>query len=751
MRRLLLLAALPLLAWIAQAASTATWELNNYQDFLRGRFQGVSLTRDGRLMLAPDTETVFSSGQPAIWSAAQAPDGSVYLGTGHRGRLYRVDSSGKSTLVWTADEPEIFAVAVDKKGVVYAATSPGGKIYCIQNGAATEYFSPGARYIWALAFGQDGALYAGTGDQGQVFRITSAGQGEVYYETGQMHVTALAIDAHGRVLAGTDPNGILYRITAKDKAFVLYDANLPEIRAIVPAADGSIYAAALGGSVAKRTAAAAAAPSGQQGNVSVSSTVTSITVTDEMQAGLDLKPRGDQQAKTSDAAVQAQALAAFSPVLNLTGIEKSAVYRIHPDNTVETLWSSKEENAYDLLESQGEVTFSTDDQGRIYRLSPDRKVTLLLQTEEGEATRLIPTSKGLLATTVNMGKVIRIVDGAGSTGTYESPVHDAGSVARWGRLQWRAAAGSRGKLTFQTRSGNSARPDRTWSAWSEALADPDGSSITSPNARYIQWRASFDGGGGQSPVLEGVSVAYLPQNNAPVVRAITVSSQAASNLANKPASNSSASVAPYSITVTDTGEVGAATSGGTPTQTLNRSVTEQMNISWQADDPDGDRLLFSLYFRGEGERKWKLLKEAFPENTYLLDSDVLADGRYFFRVVASDRAANPADSAREAELVSAPVLIDNTPPVVTTGSPRRSGSTLELDVTATDATSALRRCEYSVDAGTWTPVEAEDGVTDSKSERFRIRAERLSPGEHLIVIRVFDGAGNAGLAKVVVE
>ena len=55
------------------------------------------------------------------------------------------------------------------------------------------------------------------------------------------------------MLAGTEPNGILYRISAKDKAFVLYDASLPEIRTIVPMPDGTVYAAALGGSVANRS------------------------------------------------------------------------------------------------------------------------------------------------------------------------------------------------------------------------------------------------------------------------------------------------------------------------------------------------------------------------------------------------------------------------------------------------------------------------------------------------------------------
>src|SRR5580658_2929353 len=90
-------------------SGTQTWEMDSYTDFIKGHFDGVSLSREGRLSLAPKVDTLFSSDQPVIWSVAQASDGTLYAGTGHRGRLFRIDPSGKSTLVWTAGQPEIFA------------------------------------------------------------------------------------------------------------------------------------------------------------------------------------------------------------------------------------------------------------------------------------------------------------------------------------------------------------------------------------------------------------------------------------------------------------------------------------------------------------------------------------------------------------------------------------------------------------------------------------------------------------------
>jgi hypothetical protein len=754
-------------ACVMFAATTTTWEMSGYQDFLRGRMSGLSLTHDGKLVIGPKIETLFTSDQPEIWTIANAPPGSLYagslyLGTGNGGRLYRVDAAGKSSLVWTADQPEIFAVTVDSNGIVYAGTSPDGKIYRIENGPggskATEYFDPHARYIWALQFAADGALFVATGDQGKIYRVTGAGRGSVYYETGQSHVTCLAIDAQGRLLAGSEPNGILYRITsgtggADDKTgaakgFVLYDANLPEIRAIVPAPDGTIYAAALGGSIARRTGAAGNTTSGTEPIVGPT---ISVTVTDA-QAGIAPSPKAEP-AKTTTAAQPS----VVTTTTETAGVERSAIYKINPDNTVETLWSSKEENAYDLAlaghgagNAGGSVTagndllFVTDAQARIYRLSQNRKTTLVAQANEGEATRLLESPEGPIVATGNLGRILRLTDAPTATGWYESPVHDAGTVARWGRLTGNDdALKLPSGVRFKTRSGNSARPDATWSDWSELNPQE---SITSPNARYIQWRAEMGPAGVTTDIsLDGVTIAYLPQNTPPIVRSINVTALPAA----AKASSSSSSSAAYSVTVTDTGD--ASLPAGTPSQTLGRAPNGQIQISWQADDPDGDRLIYNLYFRGEGEREWKLLKANMSENTFLLDGDVFADGHYVFKVTASDSPSNPANLAREAELESAPVLIDNTPPVVMASPPRRNGAVLDIDVSAQDAASALRRCEYSIDAGPWWPVEAADGVTDSQREQFNIHLANVAAGEHLIVIRVYDTAGNAGLAKVVVR
>lgn len=729
------------------AATSTAWEVSGFSDLVKGRLSGLSLTSDGALQLGPAVEFEATLEQPALWSIASAPDGSVYASTGHQGKIFRIGADGRSTVVWTAQQTEIFALAL-VNGALYAGTSPNGGLYRIQNGKPEEIWHSPAKYIWAIQPAPDGALYVATGEQGRIYRIdpSSKQASSVYYETGQVNVTSLALSSGGHLYAGTDPNGILYDISAAGQGTILYDSNLPEIRAIALGSDGNIYAAAMGGAVATRSASGGTTTTTNTEGAVIATTPTVITVTEAHEAS-DAeslpKPTADQS-KTSSSISSATAAAATTAVVEVSGVEKSAIYRIHPDRTVETLRSSKDDNVFDILIDGDSLIFSTDDNGRIYRLTGNR-TALLAEPGSGETMRLLHSGSGFFAGMSNPARLYSFGQAGGKAGFYESQIHDSTSVAHWGHLQWRGGGSG---VSFRTRSGNSARPDATWSGWSAPLHDAAGALIQSPSARFIQWRADWSEG--STSAITAVDIPYLPQNSPPVIHSINVTSIIGTNTA-KAAANVAPASSAYSVTVTDTGQPPAATSNSSSSQTVSRLQTTQTQISWQADDPDSDKLVYSVYFRADDEKEWQLIRSRMFENTLLLDPDVFADGRYYFRVVASDAPSNAAEYAQQAELISSPVLIDNTPPVVTVGQPQRSGTVLDIDVEANDKTSPLRLCEYSLDAGFWQPIEAIDGITDSPHERFHLHLDKLHPGEHLLVFRVYDAANNAGLARVILR
>jgi hypothetical protein len=730
------------LSLAASAATSTVWEVNGFSDFLKGRLVNLSLTADGILQPGPSIRWSTPLDQPALWSMAAAPDGSMFAATGHSGKVYRVTAGGKSTLVWTAPQSEVFAVACDAKGILFAGTSPNGSVYRIEGSNVRELWRAPAKYIWALQIGRDGELYIATGEPGRVYRLApGSNTADLYYETGQANVTALAFAANGHVLAGTDPNGLLYEISAPAKASVLYDSSLPEIRAIASDSKGFIFVAAMGGALSTRTGGPSAPTATTSTAVATSPTVITVSEAKENeQSGI----RISSDTGKANAAAQSSGATTGTSVTEVSGVEKSAIYRISPSGAVETLRTSKEENVYDLMLDGDDVIFSTDDNGRIYSWH-DHQTTLLAEPGNGETTRLLKTNGALFAAMSNPARLFAFGGAGSAQSSYESQVHDSTSVARWGHLQWH---GTGAGLVFRTRTGNTARPDTTWSEWSDPISDPTRALIKSPVARFVQWRAEWPAA--SSAAIATVDVPYLPQNGSPAVHSISVSS-VVSNNPQKSGNTAASSSAAYSITVTDTGEAPAASSSSSATQSVSRLQSTQTQVSWQADDPDGDRLVYALYFRAEDETNWHLIRNHIFENTLLLDPDVFADGRYYFKVAASDAPANAPEFALESEMTSSPVLIDNTPPVVAFGKVNRNGNVLDADIDADDKTSPLRLCEYSIDANFWQPVEAVDGVTDSPRERFHLHLDNLKDGEHLLVVRVYDTSNNAGLARITVK
>src|SRR5689334_12061167 len=107
------LIAIPLLA-----VSPQFWEVRTYDEFRHGKLTNLSLTSDSELILAPRFNTVFNTEQTLIWSAVTDSKGNVYLGTGHDGKVFRVDGTGKGTMIANLAELDVSALAIDSKDVL---------------------------------------------------------------------------------------------------------------------------------------------------------------------------------------------------------------------------------------------------------------------------------------------------------------------------------------------------------------------------------------------------------------------------------------------------------------------------------------------------------------------------------------------------------------------------------------------------------------------------------------------------------
>lgn len=707
------------------------WELSSRADLLKGEARGVSVTDTGALMLAPRFSQLFNTDQAYIWSSAVDSAGNVYLGTGHDGRIFRVAPDGNGALLYDAPELDVTALAIGRDGTLYAGTSPDGKVYRIgAGGRAEEYFDPPDKYIWSLAVMADGALAIGTGDNGKLYRVRSAGskpEASLLTDTNETHVISLATDGQGNLIAGTDPGGLVLRVSPDGKAFALFDSPLREIHALAAGTDGSIYALALSEAASTARPAGPAAPTPQSGDASSGGATVTFTAIDE-----------------SGTAIQGQSQTTRSR--NDLSNARSAVFRILPDGGTDVLWSSSTVTAFALAPAPqgGSVLIGTADKGRIYSVTDDGRDTLLLQSSEGQISSFIVRGREVFATSSNQGKLFRFASDLVTEGTYESPVRDAKLVASWGRIWWRG----RGLVELQTRSGNGERPDATWSEWSAAYRDPAGAQILSPRARFIQWRAVLRAptgtAGGADSRMEDVSIAYLPRNVAPEVLSISalpigVGLQSMVQIPVDPNVESSG---------LDPALFGAAPQAQ-PRRLYQRGARA---LQWQAEDRNGDTLEYAIYYRSLNESAFRLLKDKLRDNFYTVDGATLADGRYVFKVVASDGPDNPTGQALSGERVSEPLDIDNTPPSVRAiGEAQVVGDRVRVSFEVDDTAGMIKRSDLSVDGALWRAVFPEDGIADSPRERYTLDLPVTGAGEHVISLRAFDASGNVGTTRVIVR
>ena len=699
---------------VLAVASPTFWRVSTQSEFLRGGVESLSVDADGHLVLGPVVEELLDTTAPVLWSVASASDDAIWAGSGNDGRLYRVAPDGAGRVVFDADELDIHALVATEGGAVFAATSPDGRVYRVTpDGETSTVFDPDDTYIWALAVAPDGALYAATGDAARIYRVTPQGAGEVFFESDATHVLSLAFDAGGTLLAGTESPGQVLRIDPAGRAFVLLDAPYEEIRSLRTQPDGSVLVVAVNEQGARRPPSSASNESAPVGTVSVTTSVTAVVVAaDVTTSSPPASTNGGAESRGT----------------------KGAVYRIAPDGLWDELWSSDADTPYDaVFDADGALLVGTGGDGRIYRVSDDPPRTVLLgEAPALQVTRFLQHADGTLRyATANPGKVVGLTGALAQRGTYESEVRDAETVATWGAISWRGATPGGSRIELSSRSGNTARPNATWSEWSSPYTDAAGTQIGSPKARYLQWRASLFAGDA-SPRLTSVRVAYLPRNLRPEVTQITV--HPPGTVFQKPFSSGDPSVAGLDDTAA------TQSTGGPPTLGRQGYRKGLQTFVWQAADDNGDPLAYSILYRSEDETAWHVLRSGLQDTVFAWDTSSVPDGAYRVKVTANDARANAPDDALVGERESPIFDVDNSAPRIEVTAVRDEGGRSILGFTVRDDHSPIQRVEVSQGNDVWRLVYPLDGIPDGMVERFEVVIDDRSEGT--TIIRATDALQN---------
>lgn len=742
MKKVCSLLLLLLCSGFALAQGTRLWKEAGYDDFEHGTVKGVAIRSSGVLELAPAFKVVYTSPSTFIWSIAADKDGVVYAATGAPARVYRITPDGKSAVIFEPKELQVQSIALGSDGAVYAATSPDGKVYKITRNvnpknagfsAAPDFtgnvfFDPKTKYIWDIAFDSEGRLYVATGDRGEIYRVDKTGQGSVFFKSDEAHIRALTFDQKGNVIAGSDGSGLVYRITPSGEGFVLYSASKKEITALAVDQSGNIFAAATGDKRNAPPVGLIAPPPASIG-------------------GSQANPTGSLP---------------IAPNVNLAG---SDVYMIAPDGSPKRLWSSRDDIVYALaFDSAGHLIAGTGNKGRIFSIEKSGAFTDLLKASANQVTAFSKAANGLYCSSSNLGKIFLMSSAPEPEGTFESDVQDTHIFSRWGR----AEARGRGNFELSARSGNVDNPDRNWSPWTRIDLSKD-ARLEIPPARFLQWRAVLKPSSAPTQI-DSVAINYLSKNVAPVIEDIVVHPGARFQ-------PSSHSVGPDTISITF-GNSSSSSSGssGSHSDSTPSAVKDRNYIAvrWAAHDDNDDDLVYSLYYRGENESEWKLLKSELSDKFYSFESALLPDGAYYVKVVASDAPSHTPEDALSEERQSNRFEVDNTAPKIENLTAKVESQQLHVTFRAVDDFSPIKRAEYSIDAGEWQFLEPVGQLSDAKTENYDFNVPLIQPQqsledqtdqkrahgpsknkppvtEHVVVVRVYDRYDNEATMKYVAK
>ena len=698
---------------VAEATNTRTFRQATAKDFEEGEATGTSILSAGEVV--PGLLTVRTPIDAAfVWCSTLSRDGNTaYLGSGDEGRIYAVPARGAPIVapsagaasstpstapaqrLATLDAPWVTALATKANGTLLAATTPGGRVFEVdpKTGTSRLLGTVPAGHVWALARDDKaGVTFVGAGAPGKVFALDDSGKSRQVWDAHDKHVVALVRDNDGTLLAGTSEEAILYRIHSDGRAEALQDFEAEEVRAIVRTPLG-LY----------------------------------VAVNEFEKTSLMPVIAGPTAAKGTKIVLGTGGPPASAGALPRPGGRKakSAVYRLEADGHVEQMFALSDGYLTALAAAEdGTVFAAAGTQGHVYRLNADRTGSMVIDLAERQALTLVRAAGTLLVGTGDVGGVYRAQAPLAAGGQYLSKVMDAEFPARWGVLRWLGA-----KVTFETRSGNTSKPDQGWNAWKaldrlQTAAAGGAGHVQSPGARYLQYRATLP-----SPAsrLRGVTINFLPHNQRARVTELT--------LADAPGP------APALGTVT------------TPLPAGRSAHSPVLRLRWKSDNPDGDDVVYRLQFRAPAETTWRWLipgpggAEPLTKTEYDWNTDGIPDGLYVVRVTVSDERTHPRERALSSTFDSVPLLVDN-------GKPELEGITVNYPVVtgkARDDGSAIAQLEYSLDGGEPQLIAPTDGIADDLVEAFSFRLPPLSKGPHALTIRATDGADNVGAAQLTVK
>lgn len=645
------------------------------------------------------------------------------------------------------------------KNTLYVSTGTEGKVYVIdltKNNPKPEVaLETSQKNILCLGIGQDGRMYAGTDGEGLVYRFNKNDAGKydsfIMYDANEPEIGTIYVSPSEEVYVGTSDasgakpgrmTGPAKENTGRPADDKKADDKKPADQAAQPKEEKPDPKPAPKPAQPEQPKAEeakpepapkaepkpAAKPTKEQYDKLRAEIKKRLEVAKSSGGKLEVQPaQPNQVAPAARTTRPSLSRTRSSTRSSSSGSSKggNAIYKISKDGFVNEVFRESV-MILEVTEIDGKLIIATGQEGEVYQLDlAEQEVALIAHVPGRQCTTILKIADKTLVGTANPGEIVSLSDGFASSGEYVSETLDAQQISLWGKLQLNGKASNGAKLSIQTRSGNISDPEKgPWSAWSKPVAlNGNGDvtnyiNVTSPPARFLQYKLILESNGKSTPHVLGVELKYLMPNMKPSIESVKVD---------------------YVPLKT------SSSSGGPKTTPPPPAPITAAKLSWKAADPNDDKLLFTIKYKpfGDDQAPWVMIADDLVQPAYNWDINTVADGRYIVQVTSSDKLDNTTDQVKTDSRNSEPFLVDNTAPTFSDVKVEQVGNEIRLHAKIADNLSEITDIRYTVNSSDqWEFILPEDLIYDSTSENVVVIIPDLAPGAHAITLRASDALGN---------
>jgi hypothetical protein len=704
------------------------------RDVASRNLKGLATRSDGRVLPGPVfTDLNGPKLGDILWVMKPAGANRFIVGTGPQGKVQEVTFNPKDnsyTVHEIADvaEPQVIAVQPLADGSLLIGTSPTAAVYLVKEGKSVARVPLPADSVFDFLPQSDGSVLAATGNPGKIYRIdlkklaqaglidgkisddkAIADKGvTVFGEVRDRNVRKLARLSDGRIIAGSSPKGNVYAFANTGGAPVILQENRDsEVVDLLPTEDGGFYAGIV------------------------------LTAGDNMRIGKLTDPKDDSKDRESKAG--------FSG--------RTSVVRFPADGFPESVISKTNIALYRLARYNDWLLLTAGEQGDAFGYDPVTRRTLTFAgSASAQLNDIAPLGDGRYLLLRNNAPGLAVMSFTpAKTRELETKRLDLGVSAELGGFRFsRLRSIDPAALKLEVRSNFGSDEIEGWSPWTEMKLRDGAFYADGLRGRYVRFRMQVNGGGADFQI-DKATLYDLPQNRRPTLVDFRIFSP---NLGLIPAADQ-----PPSATATLSQLMYPSHDGRDDTTDKRKGAfmssqvvpqTGAQLVYWTVNDADSDTLAYTFSIRPENSDTWIDLSVNSTDNYVQFETGGLAEGLYLTRLIATEQSPRPAKDRLSCTFETDNLLIDRTPPTITTTQVKRADNQLRLSVEGRDALSLLEGAEFILNNGAReTVMHPADGILDGGQETFIAEIpEARAAGATSVEIVLYDQAGNSSSVRL---